>query len=89
MINLGYNMSTIALTFATMMGAFGGFPAPPKIFVKLTSYQIVQWFLLFVLLFQGGAGGDVVLAAIFTGITFLVYKFLRYFEKNDDELVII
>lgn len=82
-----YDLSKVTVAFATLIGAFGGFPEPPKAFVKLASYQIVQWFLVFVLLYQGGTGQDVVLAAIITTATFMVYKFVRYFEGTDEDLV--
>jgi hypothetical protein len=90
MVNLDYSISNIILAFATMIGAFGGFPAPPKLFLNIASYGLIQWFLVFVLLYQGGGGQDIVLSAIITGITFLVYKFIRHFEgTDDDELVLI
>lgn len=79
-----YNLWGFVLAFATMLGAFGGFPQPPKAFLWLTSWKIVQWFLVFVLLYQGGTGQDPVFALIVTAITFVVYLFLKALELAFD-----
>jgi len=68
------------LVTCTILGAFGGFPQPPKVFIRLASYEVVQWILVFVLAYQGGAGADWKLAAGATAATFLLYKSIRYFE---------
>lgn len=78
----------ILLVTATITGAFGGFPEPPKAFLNLASYQVVQWALVFVLAYQGGAGEDPILAAAATAITFVLYKLIRYTEGTDDDLVL-
>ena len=40
---------------ATVLGAWGGFPKPPRVFLELTKYELFRWFLVFVLAYQGGA----------------------------------
>lgn len=78
----------IILVTATIVGAFGGFPQPPKAFVNLTKYSIVQWLLVFVLAYQGGAGQDIPFAVGATVVTFLLYHFVRYFEGSEDDLLL-
>lgn len=68
---------------ATSIGMLGGFPQPPKIFLKyVESYPILQWFLVFVLIFQGMSGGDIYWAIIGTAATFILYKVMQYLEDN-------
>lgn len=82
-INLAkYGFWKFILAVCTMLGAFGGFPEPPKSFTSLTQYKVVQWALLYVLLYQGGAGEDPVFAGVITGITFLIYTLLRSLEER-------
>lgn len=71
-----YTLNNYILVVATLLGAFGGFPEPPKMFKELTKHDMVKWFLVFVLLYQGGAGQDIQLAAMITGIAYLLYKFV-------------
>lgn len=76
----------IVLVSATILGAFGGFPQPPVLFQKIASFSLVQWLLVFVLAYQGGAGQDAKFAAFATAVTFVVYYVVRFFEGSDDAL---
>lgn len=83
----------VILALATAIGAFGGLPAPPKIFTTLSSFWLVQWFLLFVLIYQGGGGADLTFSATMTGVVFIVYHLLKVFDmgsfkNNLDDLVV-
>ena len=80
LLNVGFWKLTLAL--ATMIGAFGGFPDPPKAFTSLTQFQLVQWILVFVLIYQGGGGEDPLLSGALTVLAFVCYKILRYFEND-------
>lgn len=75
----------IAMIIATTVGAFGGFPEPPRSFMALTKYQLVQWFLVFVLVFQGGAEGHAMQALGATVLSFVLYKVVRYLENRTNE----
>ena len=61
----------------TGIGAFGGFPEPPKLFKQLIrNYEAIRWLLLFVLIWQGSGGGaDFSWGSVSTSIfcTFMVY----------------
>ena len=83
---LKHEFWTILLVTCTVLGAFGGFPQPPKAFLQLTKYPIVQWFLVFVLAYQGGAGQDPLLAGAATLITFILYKVARAMEAPENDL---
>ena len=65
---------------ATVIGAWGGFPKPPKLFLDLTKFEIFQWFLL---AYQGGAGEDIRAAVIITVGLYLVSKILSLKELID------
>lgn len=86
---LKHGTGRIILVIATIMGSFGGFPSPPKVFVDARKYQVVQWFLVFVLAYQGGSGQDVPLALAATFAIMVLYKGIRALENNDaDELLL-
>ena len=74
---LGYNLQALVLVMATAIGAFGGFPEPAPALQKLTQNVAVQWGLVLVLCYQGGAGQDLKLAAMGTGALFALDQFLR------------
>lgn len=68
---------------ATSVGMLGGFPQPPKIFLStIEQYPILQWFLVYVLIFQGMGGGDKYWSIIGVGATFVLYKVMNYLEEN-------
>lgn len=71
-----YSRHQYILTLATLLGAFGGFPDAPEIFKKFTKNELIQWALVFVLLYQGGSGQDIKLAAIVTIVAYLLHKYV-------------
>jgi hypothetical protein len=74
---LGYDLQTLVLVMATAVGAWGGFPTPPPVVSSLMQNQMVQWGLVFVLCYQGGAGQDLQLAAMATVAMYALDMFLR------------
>ncbi len=58
------------LVLATALGSLGGFPSPPKFFQHFGIYKIFQLVNTIVLLYQGGAGTDLVFSTI-AGIAFV------------------
>ena len=79
-------LETIIGVMATIIGAFGGFPQPPQAFINLTKHEPVQWFLVFVLAYQGGH--DPMLAVIATVFTFVLYKVMHSMERKEPELLV-
>jgi hypothetical protein len=71
---MGKDPMQILLVLTTIIGAFGGFPTPPRFFTNMAKYAPVQWALVFVLAYQGGAGQDPVFAAASTAAVFVLYK---------------
>jgi len=71
----------------TGIGAYGGMPAPPKTFVKaVDKYPILQWFLVYVLIWQGAGGFDEKLSLYGTLIVFALYKIIKHAERHWDLL---
>lgn len=69
---LGYSGKQLLLPLATAIGAYGGFPKPPAVFNELTNNEIGRYALLFVLVWQGGAGQDMKLALLVTALLYVV-----------------
>lgn len=68
---------------ATSVGMLGGFPQPPKIFLStVQQYPMLQWSLVYVLIFQGMGGGDKYWSVIGVGATFVLYTVMGYVEEN-------
>ena len=80
-----YSNQQLILAVATGIGAYGGFPAAPAIFTKLTQNEIVQWALVFVLLYQGGGGQDVKLTAMITVAMYVVHMVLSKMEESSPQ----
>lgn len=71
-----YTADQLILATATALGAYGGFPEPPQTFKTLTQNEMVQWALVFVLIYQGGGGQDLKLTLLMTGAMFAAHKAL-------------
>ena len=69
---------------ATVMGAWGGFPKPPKLFLELTRFEIFRWFLVFILAYQGGAEEDIKGALLITVVFYLTTKLLDLRDVVND-----
>ena len=79
------NLWSLVLAFATAIGAFGGFPEPPKAFAWFTQMKIFQWLVVFVLIYQGGGSQDPLFSIAVTGAVFVLYTVVRFFEAKDKE----
>lgn len=80
---MDYQTSEYALGFATLLGAFGGFPKPPQQMTKIVNqYPLLSWVLVFVLVWQGGGGQDVQFSVLITVLAFIIYKLLEYSSKQ-------
>jgi len=62
---------------ATVIGAWGGFPKPPAFFARLSKNELFQYFLVFVLVYQGGGSEDVATSLMLTVGLYLVTKILN------------
>ena len=71
------NLKPWILPAATALGAWGGFPKPPKMFSNLAQNEIVQYLLVFVLVWQGGSGQNIRVAAIVALAMFVLVKALE------------
>lgn len=83
-------LSQIILASATGLGAFGGFPEPPKIFKDIIKYEFIKWILLAILVWQGGGGSsssikkDILITIL---ITTVMYVGKIYLDKAYDATV--
>ena len=74
---LDYSLSQLVLACATALGAWGGFPSPPRLFVEhSTQSEIVQLLLVWFLVWQGGGQQDTKLSALITGALYSLKQFL-------------
>lgn len=71
---IGYDVKTLVLVMATALGAYGGFPTPPPALQAIMSNPLIQWSLVYVLCYQGGAGQDPKLAILATVTLFALHQ---------------
>ena len=81
-----YSAGKFLLPMATLLGAWGGFPDPPRSFVWLTKTlpygkYFFNWLMIFILVFQGGGGKDPKLSFLASGIFFAFVQLIRYIEN--------
>lgn len=74
---LNYSADKIVLALATAIGSIGMMPKPPTVVSRLGNEPSVQWFLLFVLIYQGGGGQDVKFSAMITALVYAIYQVLE------------
>ncbi len=78
-LNVGDNtpdIQTLVLSVATALGAWGGFPSPPRGFNRLVNNEIIQYGLVWVLLWQGGGSQNWKLCSLITGAMYALHKVL-------------
>jgi hypothetical protein len=74
---MNYNTQQLVLVIATVLGAWGGMPEAPPRFIEMTRNPMVQWFLVFVLAYQGGGAQDITLSALGTAMLFAIDQAMR------------
>jgi len=72
----------LILPIVTALGAFGGFPEPPNTFKKIINIKVIQYILLFLLIWQGGGGQNWKLSAIVTVVIFIIITIMNFIEKK-------
>ena len=65
-----YPTKDLILAVSTGLLAYGGWPEPPRQFKELTNNVFFKWFLVFNLIWQGGANQDPKLAVLITATMF-------------------
>ena len=79
----------LVVPLLTLIGAWGGFPKPPQMFNELVKYRFVQYFLLWVLVMQGGAKLDADLALIAVIVFVIINETLKYYERKNEEFTLL
>lgn len=68
---------------ATVIGAAGGFPTPPKVFSRtLEKYPVLQWALVYALVWQGQANRDEWAALWATCALWVLFKIWHLFDDD-------
>ena len=68
---------TLGLALMTAVGAFGGFPNPPRQFTELTRDETFQYLVLWILIYQGGGNQDPKLTTLTTVLVYAAMQMLR------------
>lgn len=79
------NTQSLYMPLLTLAGVVGfGSLEVPQLFQDLLKHPLVQWMLIFVLVMQGGSGGNVQLAAVATAVLFIIFKLadMLYTKKD-------
>ena len=82
--SIGQQVQPLILPLVTAVGAFGGFPDPPNMFKRVVKNKIVQYLLLFLLIWQGGGGQDWKLSAKVTAVVFVLITLINMFDKKKE-----
>ena len=70
------SVGTLIVAIATAIGAWGGFPSPPRGFDKLVNNEIAQYGLVWILLWQGGGSQNWKICSLITGAMYALHKVL-------------
>ena len=90
---INFNLLVLVALF-TAITSFG-LPQPPKIILDfLSQYKWVRWILLWLLIFQGGAGQNILITNVAFSVVFIFYNLdweyiIDYIKKNKTYLVIL
>lgn len=78
------NVNALYMPMLTAIGAVSLFPDPPQLFKDLAKMDLVRWLFVFILIVQGGAGGNLELAAVATAVLFgVMYVLDMVYPKKD------
>ena len=69
--------SPLLMPLATLVLAFLPMPEPPMVLKKVASSDWMKWIAVFIMVYQGGANGDVAMSALMAGGLFIAYKVLK------------
>jgi len=69
--------STIGLALMTAIGAFGGFPQPPRQFNEMVRDETFQYLMLWVLIYQGGGSQDPKLTTLTTVLVYAMVQMMK------------
>lgn len=72
------------LPLISAIGAWGGFPSPPRVVQRLFSHKLVQYAMVFMLVYQGGSDQDLMVSAIVTAFIYVLTKGLNMLDKYMD-----
>lgn len=81
-----FNLSVfprLILPFLTLVGAWGGFPEPPRMFKKIVEYRFFQYFFLWVLVMQGGASVDPGLSLVSVIVFVSISEVIKMLEGEE------
>lgn len=76
------NADALYMPMLTALGAVSLFPEPPQVFKDLAANELVRYLFVFVLIMQGGAGGNVQLAVVATVVLYVLVKVLDMVYAN-------
>ena len=80
------NIPLIIALMTTAIGAFGNFPASPKVVDEFFNQNPqYKWILIFLLLFQGQGGENIFESALGTGITYLIWRYLNSLDPQEEK----
>ena len=66
------NMKNWILAVFTALGAYGGFPDAPQWWKKLAKFQIFQYFVLWVLVYQGGGQEELIWTTVISLVVYIL-----------------
>ena len=82
-MNFGnFKPQDFVLPFATLLGSVSLFPEASQGMKKLTQNRLVQYFLLFVLCYQGGGASRIDLSLMATGLLIILLEGLKMMEAK-------
>jgi len=79
-MNFNFSQDQLILAAATAISAFSRFPQIPRSLERIYENELVQWALVFILLWQGGGGKNAELSLLMTVVFYVVFKVLHHYD---------
>lgn len=80
----GELLQSVPIAILTGLGAYGGFPQPPKWWKRLSRFKLMNYILVWVLIYQGGGGGNIYLTTAVSLVIFIVMEVSKIIEGDYD-----
>lgn len=75
-------LEAVPLAVLTGLGAYGGFPQPPRWWKKLSNFKLMNFIVLWILIYQGGGRTHAVLTTVVSIVIFTVMEVSKLLESQ-------
>jgi hypothetical protein len=79
------NIKKYHVAIFTCIGALGGFPKLPKIIERIFENKLINWLMVYILIYQGGGNENIIVSSVITIILYIIFMLLYKYDKYNEK----